>query len=129
MPRKDRNRIPPELAAPLCSCCGKPRRRRKTGGWHGAHGWCHTCTERWYAAGKPASGVPPRTPQRERILRIRVTTRTAQRDRLTDYAWLISFGETREQAAARTGVSVRTARRVYEPMLAAAEAAREELVA
>lgn len=42
-------------------------------------------------------------------------------DRLQDYAWLISFGEPREQAAARAGVTVRHARYVYEPLIAAME--------
>jgi hypothetical protein len=40
-----------------------------------------------------------------------------------DYAWLTGFGESREQAAARVGVTERHARYVYEPMLAAMEAA------
>ena len=110
----------------VCACCGKPRTRRASGkGWRGAHGWCHTCTERWYAAGKPATGVPPRVGERERIHRIRATYRRAQAGRIQDYAWLVSFGETRDQAAARVGVTVRRARRVYERLLAEAEDRRD----
>ena len=44
--------------------------------------------------------------------------------RRQDYAWLRSFGEPREQAAARAGVSVRHARYVYEPGIAAMETAQ-----
>jgi hypothetical protein len=42
-------------------------------------------------------------------------------DRLQDYAWLLSFGEPPESAAARAGVSVQHARQVYEPLIAAME--------
>lgn len=44
-------------------------------------------------------------------------------NRVQDYAWLVSFGEPREAAAARVGVTGRHARYVYEPLLAAREAA------
>jgi hypothetical protein len=109
-----------------CTCCGHPRTRRPGGGWYGAHNWCNTCTNRWYAAGKPPGGVPPRIGEPERIARIAATCRQQQQDRLTDYAWLLSFGESREQAARRTGVSARTAQLVYEPMLAVLAQARTE---
>lgn len=108
------------VPAPICRCCGKPRTRRKNGCWRGAHGWCGTCSNLWYAQGKPEGG--PRRSGPERIRRIRATSRAAQLGRLTDYAWLRSFGESREQAAARVGVSQRWARRVYDRMLADQEA-------
>ena len=104
---------------PECACCGKPRTRRARGsGWRGAHGLCHTCTERWRAAGKPATGVPPRVTETERRARIVAATRDAQRGRAEDYAFLRDCGLSRADAAARVGVTERTARRVYDRMLA-----------
>lgn len=114
-------------AAPLCKCCGKPRTRRSDNrGWTGYRGWCSACAERWRLAGKPPGGPPPRGTEKDRINRIRVTTRRQRLDRLTEYAFLVSFGEPPEQAAARAGVSARTARRVYDRMLAQQETAAKE---
>jgi len=98
----------------FCRCCHKPRTRRKNGCWRGAHNWCGTCTTRWYAAGKPPEGPPPRAGEAQRIAAIRDTCRQAQEARIEDYAFLRRSGESQETAAARVGVSTRTARRVYE---------------
>lgn len=104
----------------VCRNCARPRTRQRSGHHRGAHGWCGTCTNRWYRAGKPASGVPERVvPEAERIARITATCRGAQLARIEDYAELRSWRETREAAARRAGVSVRWARRVYEPLIAA----------
>lgn len=127
-------------AMEMCRCCGRPRTRRGDGrGWNGAHGWCSACTERWRVAGKPPEGPPAPPSATERAARISAGLRRwhathsqsqAARAALaatnpwrwegmfTDYAWLRSFGELIEDAARRAGVSVRTARWVYEPMLA-----------
>jgi hypothetical protein len=96
------------IVTPLCACCGKPRTRRKGGGWKGAHGMCQTCANLWYEQGCPEGG--PQRAGAERIRRLRETCQRQRTERVRDYAWLVSFGETREQAARRVGVSLRTAR-------------------
>lgn len=138
------------MTAPSCSCCGRPRTRRADNrGWTGYHGYCPACAERWRVAGRPAEGPPAASSGTERAARISAGLRRwhatheqsqaargalvpgagggvlAQRkaNRVQDYAWLTSFGESREQAAARVGVSVWTARD-YERELAGM-AARE----
>lgn len=123
---------------PVCSHCGKPRTRRTDNrGWTGYRGWCSACAERWRAAGKPAEG-PARTSSEERARRIsaglrrwhashqqsdaaRLASARGKVDRLQDYAWLVGFGETREAAARRAGVSMWTARWVYDRVLAGVE--------
>jgi hypothetical protein len=125
----------------ICAHCGAPRKRRPGGGWRGAHNWCATCTKLWYRHGKPEGG-PARISGEERARRISAGLRrwhathqqspaaraalaaenTRRRnDRLTDYAWLRSFGEDWRSAAHRAGVSEGTARWVYEPLIAAME--------
>ena len=57
------------MTPPSCTCCGKPRRKRRRGGWIGAHNWCGTCTNLWYTQGKPDGG-PVRVGEEERARRI-----------------------------------------------------------
>lgn len=45
---------------PSRTACGKPERRLK-------FGWCGACYQRWYKAGRPESGPPPR---RETVLEV-----------------------------------------------------------
>ena len=75
-------------------------------GDHKAKGLCGTCYKRWDRWGRPAEVPPPHTrgPGRSRA------------DRREDYAELLSWGETRQQAARRLGISERTAWR-YEAEL------------
>lgn len=127
------------MTAPRCSCCGRPRTRRADNrGWTGYHGYCSACAERWRLAGKPAEGPPAASSGSDRGARISaslrayhaahrpsqavldhlaarraagVATNAARKaNRVQDYAWLTSFGESRELAAARVGISVWTAR-------------------
>lgn len=70
-----------------CTACGGARRTGK-----GAHGWCGTCTERWYRAGRPDTG-PPR-PYGER-----------QANRREDYDWLRDQGLDPMEVAARLGLT------------------------
>jgi hypothetical protein len=113
----------------VCTCCGEPRKRRSHGrGWQGDHGRCGTCTSRWHAQGRPEGGPVYLSGEqkRERIsagMRRHHTASPASghqkaAGRLQDYAWLVSFGEPRKAAAARVGVSVKTAR-TYDRALAA----------
>ena len=108
-----------------CRCCGKPRTRRPAGGWRGAHGWCHTCTERWRLAGKPATGVPARTGQAERIRRSLAARHAAREARIEDYTWLRRTGAPVEAAARRVGVTARTARGYERAWVAARQVAQE----
>jgi hypothetical protein len=75
------------VTARTCRSCGKPRRPGT-----GAHGWCHTCTARWYRAGRPDTGPPPPYAQR-------------QADRRENYDWLRSQGLDALEVAARLGLT------------------------
>jgi hypothetical protein len=89
----------------LCSNCGNHRR-------HYARHWCGACWRRWNAAGQPASGPPP-SPYR----------------RWDEYYELTQeMGHSRRQAAARMGISVRTALR-YEARLRTVRPANAQGVA
>lgn len=44
---------PAKRATIRCSSCGQVKTHR-------AHGWCHTCYNRWFSHGKPEGGPPPR---------------------------------------------------------------------
>lgn len=114
-------------ARPRCRCCHGPRKRRADGrGWTGARGYCPACYERWRLAGQPAEGPPPGG-EAVRIARITATCREAQAARIEDYLWLRRAGEIREQAAARVGVTARTALRVYERQAAEAASRRASM--
>lgn len=88
---------------PVCVRCGSPRRQRfrngiKTG-WDGGRGLCAACYKKAWRRGFPAEwGVVP------------ALSRSAgdAQGRREDYAELRSWGETRERAAARLGVSIWT---------------------
>lgn len=73
----------------VCACCGLE-------GWHAARGWRHACYQRWVYAGQPAGGPP---------------AKGAAADRVEDYAELRSWGLTRQAAADRLGLSIRTLQR------------------
>lgn len=73
-------------------------------------GLAKTCYERWREAGKP--DVPPPPPDRRSGWLSR-----ARAGRLEDYAELRSWGESIAAAAARVGISAKTAERWYEPEL------------
>lgn len=105
----------PSEPAP-CTCCGRARPI--------ARGWCRACYMRWLRAGKPAGGPPaPRpaanitypTPAPYRFTpedcaaSARVRSENRQY-RISEYAFLISCGETPERAAQQLGISVATAR-------------------
>lgn len=92
----------------VCGSC-------RTDSWHVAHGWCSGCYQRWWAAGAVpgANPPPPRRPGPSGL-------HTAAR--VEDYAELRGWGLTREQAAARLNVSVRTVYR-YDRRLTAQGAA------
>jgi len=81
-----------------------------------AHGLCPNCWNRWKAADFPADGPPPPVRPWGRTLPARTE----------DYAWLRSWGATLEVAAARLGVSLRTAERYEVRRLAARDAATTE---
>lgn len=89
----------------VCACCGRT-------GAHHAFGWIHPCYRRWAAAGKPSAGPPapfsrPRKPH----------PGCDVEQRLEEYLELTyELGLTRDQAAERLNVSVRTAVR-YEARL------------
>lgn len=68
----------------VCACCGEPGKIL-------AHGWREACYFRWYRAGKPKAGPPPRR-------------RMRKADRQAEYAFLRDAGEERVVAARRVGL-------------------------
>ena len=100
-----------------CTSCGGPRTHYRSPVYgfarFGCHGWCARCYGRWLNNGKPASGPPP--PRQGR-------GGGPHPGRVEDYAELRSWGLTREQAARRLGVTLRSALR-YEAELRQREAA------
>lgn len=78
-------------------------------GPHKAHDWCSSCYLRWLKAGKPEDGPPSRCP--DPVAAAAEGRRRAAHGRREDYQELRSWGETREQAAARVGVCHRTTQR------------------
>lgn len=87
-----------------CRGCGEKKR-------HEGHGLCRGCHIRWDAAGRPASGPPPRIPAVLSGFDGAVARIEEKRERLEDYADFASWGEIDEVAAQRLGVSVRTVHR------------------
>lgn len=85
-----------------CTCCTRF-------GPHKAFGWCVACYQRWDRAGRPDTGPPLRP--RDPIAAAEAGRRAAKAARIEDYLELRSWGETREQAAARLGVCEETTRR------------------
>jgi hypothetical protein len=81
---------------------------------------CSACYGRWLNAGRPDTGPPAAKPARpftpEEQQRSVAIRRANHQNRIDDYAFLLSAGETREGAAARVGVCARTAER-YERIL------------
>lgn len=77
-------------------------------GQHGAFEWCSACYQRWKKAGRPSDGPPKALPRQEAAARARAAYQAAAQGRREDYQELRSWGETREQAAARLGVTERT---------------------
>lgn len=97
---------------PTCTTCPAPRPPQAwRHGWRGP--WCHRCSERWRYAGRPESGPPP---SRQQVGGPRY-------GRVEDYAELRSWGLSLEQAAARLGVTYRSALR-YQAVLRAMEPER-----
>ena len=85
-------------------------------GEHGGHNWCIACYQRWKRAGRPEGGPPEPLSRTECAARARAAYQEQARGRREDYQELRSWDETREQAAARVGVTERTAWR-YERTL------------
>jgi hypothetical protein len=107
-----------------CAAC---RRRRP----HYSRNWCSPCYQRWWRAGMPAGGPPPARPlSTKRLAAVRTAAAlaraartTRRKGRIEDYSWLLrDQGATRVEAAARVGVSIRTAQR-YDAYLRQAQAA------
>ena len=95
---------------PPCTSCGGPRvgevSRHAATNYCGYHGWCARCYRRWLSHGKPLSGPPP----------VRRGSGGRGSCQLDDYEFLLSWGYTREQCAARLGGARRTIER-YEARL------------
>lgn len=70
-----------------------------------AHSWCVACYHRWYRAGANPNEPPP-DPSGPKAI--------AEQNR-EEIRWLVQAGESVEQAAARVGVTVRTAKRHVAP--------------
>lgn len=113
---------------PLCTCCGRPRARRKDGGWTGAHGWCGGCYRRWCLDGRPASGPPAPMAAiwRNAIVNQRRVLEAAWRR--GEFARLRSAGYSTAQAARVLGVTYGCGWKYERSRLAARgqEAARNE---
>lgn len=83
----------------LCACgCGRPK-----GPAH--RGWAPACYFRWYRAGA-REGEPPPPPRRGPEWSAALSE---------EVHWLVSCGESAEQAATRVGVTVETAERYLNP--------------
>ncbi|MFD1546936.1 hypothetical protein [Nonomuraea guangzhouensis] len=80
-------------------------------GLHGAFGWCSACYQRWKRAGRPEDGPPQPLSRLECAAHARAAYQAVVQGRREDYVDLLSWGETREQAAARLGVCEETTRR------------------
>lgn len=89
-----------------CACCGEP-------GQIIAHGWREACYHRWYRAGKPDTGPPPR-----KLLR--------QKDRLAEYVWLRTAGEVPAEAGRRVGLTHERTLQDYEALRAGLNGRWEE---
>ncbi|SET51438.1 hypothetical protein [Nonomuraea wenchangensis] len=79
-------------------------------------GWCSACYQRWKRAGRPAEGPPPPMSREDARQLAIASVRANAAARREDYRELRSWGEPRDQAAARIGVTWRTAGR-YERVL------------
>lgn len=79
--------------------------------------YCRACYLRWLGAGKPDTGPPPAMTGAERIRAAAEASRAAYEARLSDYRELRSWGEPVAEAARRTGISVSSAYRRYEPAI------------
>ena len=95
-----------------CAHCRTKRPRdAHRAGWRCDH--CRRCYKRWMDHGFPASGPP--------VKRVQVAGWRSD-GRVEDYAELRSWGLTRQESAARLGVTIRSALR-YEARLRDAGAA------
>jgi hypothetical protein len=79
-----------------CACCDEPGRII-------AHGWRWACYSRWYRAGKPDTGPPPRT-----LL--------LEEERLAEYNHLRDGGANPEEAGRRVGLTGERTIRRYESL-------------
>ena len=96
----------------VCRKCVTPEPKQPwQGGWR--CGYCRRCYTRWMEHGFPASGPP--------VERVQVTGWRSD-GRVEDYTELRSWGLTRQEAAARLGVTIRSVLR-YEARLRDAGAA------
>lgn len=75
---------------------------------HKAFDWCQRCYQRWKRAGRPADGPPQPLTRLECAAQARAAYQEQTQGRREDYQDLRSWRETREQAAARLGISERT---------------------
>ena len=91
-----------------CRGCGRRRRKRQ-----GARDYCGTCYGRWAYHGYPQEGPP------SPVLSVAPAERAG---RIEDFVELRSWGVSREEAARRLGVSLRTVER-YDAALRAQGAA------
>lgn len=90
---------------PCTNCEASPPRDAHRIGWRA--GYCRRCYSRWMDHGFPAGGPPA-----ERVQLVG----SSSHGRVEDYAELRSWGRTRREAAARLGVTIRSALR-YEARL------------
>ncbi|PRX95603.1 WhiB family transcriptional regulator [Allonocardiopsis opalescens] len=67
---------PPTPAAPAARVCSAPSCPHP-GARAWARGWCNSCYQRWYAAGRPESGPPPPRRAKARRLGLYIAARDA----------------------------------------------------
>lgn len=115
----------PDCRAPL-----RPRTGQR--GYHGAHGYCRGCFDRWRKAGYPQSGPPPCKPRGGPRTTGAIAANEARirqaAERAEDYAELRSWGVAPADAATRIGVSAATGER-YERRWRRQEHQREGVAA
>jgi hypothetical protein len=105
--------------------CRKPITRRPDRGYRQANGWCYGCNGRWIRAGRPDTGPPPPLPHDRQMAAMREVWQERVAGRAEDYQWLTrELRMSRAEAAARLGVSERTAWR-YEARLTGPRTASE----
>jgi hypothetical protein len=92
-----------------CRNCRAQLTRRPDGGYGGALGYCRSCYDRWWAAGKPPGGPPPPVPLSDRGAAVRAQATADREARIAEYGRLRDRRVPVAVAARRVGVSVETA--------------------